>query len=122
MVAMQALRSAPLLARLVLAWLLLFVGMATVAPVMAADPTQAVCSASGVVKTLGQADQDGATAASHHTLECLLCCTSSLPPSPVWHGAQPPQPLGHVLQSIPAARLAAITAAPLPARGPPAVA
>jgi hypothetical protein len=33
--------------------------------------------------------------------------------------AAPVQPLAYVLRSIPAARLAARTAAPLPARGPP---
>ena len=32
---------------------------------------------------------------------------------------EPPEPLSYVLRSIPAARLAAATAAPLPARGPP---
>ena len=117
---MQALRSAPLLARLVLAWLLLFVGIAAWSPVMAADPTQAVCSASGVVKTLGQTGDDGASPASHHTLECLLCCTSTLPPAPLGVMTTASAPLGHVLQSIPAARLAALIAAPLPARGPPA--
>ena len=32
---------------------------------------------------------------------------------------EPVQPLAYVLQSIPAARIASLTAAPLPARGPP---
>jgi len=32
-----------------------------------------------------------------------------------------PLPLGRALQSIPAARIAAATASPLPARGPPAL-
>ena len=36
-----------------------------------------------------------------------------LPPPPAW------QPLALAVQSIPAARIAAATAAPLPARGPP---
>ncbi|HEY5580804.1 MAG TPA: DUF2946 domain-containing protein, partial [Rhodoferax sp.] len=43
------------------------------------------------------------------------------PPPPVAHAAtEPMQALGHVLQGIPAAHIAALSAAPLPARGPPA--
>jgi hypothetical protein len=54
-------------------------------------------------------------------MDCPLCATSSAPPPPVLRlSAEPAQPLAHVLQSIPAAHIAALTAAPLPARGPPA--
>jgi hypothetical protein len=41
-------------------------------------------------------------------------------PPPVAQQAPVVQPLGHATQAIPAARLAALTGAPLPARGPPA--
>jgi len=42
------------------------------------------------------------------------------PPAPAALALPHSQPLGHALQPIEAARLAAATAAPLPARGPPA--
>jgi len=108
----------PRLAALLLAWFMLFVGAASAAPLMKAGPTAALCSASGFVKGLGGADAD-APGASQHSIECALCCfTADAPPAPLsW--APPALPLGHVLQSIPAAHIAALTAAPMPPRGPP---
>jgi hypothetical protein len=110
------------LAALLLAWLVLFVGAAAAAPLMKAGPTEVLCSASGIVKGIGvtSGGQGGeAQAKTQHSIDCVLCCfTADVPVIPVaW--APPAQPLGHVLQSIPAARIAAITAAPLPPRGPP---
>lgn len=84
---------------------------------MKAGPTAALCSASGFVKGMGGIDA-GSTA-SQHSIDCVLCCVAAdAPPTPLSF-APPALPLGHVLQSIPAARIAAITAAPLPPRGPP---
>jgi hypothetical protein len=106
------------LAALLLAWFMLFVGAASAAPLMKAGPTSALCSASGFVKGIGGVGGD-AQAKAQHSIDCVLCCfTADAPTSPVaW--APPAQPLGHVLQSIPSARIAAITAAPMPPRGPP---
>lgn len=58
----------------------------------------------------------------HHGAKCPLCFTV-LPPTatldaPLHH----PQPLGRALQPIVAAHLKAITGAPYPPRGPPALA
>jgi hypothetical protein len=96
----------------------MFVGAASAAPLMKAGPTAALCSASGFVKGIGGPEANTAKA-SQHSIDCVLCCfTADAPPAPLSWSA-PDLPLGRVLQSIPAARIAAITAAPLPPRGPP---
>lgn len=106
------------LAALLLAWFVLFVGAAAAVPLMKAGPTAALCSASDIVKGMGGLEGE-AQAKAQHSIDCVLCCfTADAPAAPVvW--APPAQPLGHVLQSIPAACIAAITAPPLPPRGPP---
>lgn len=48
--AMQSLRRARLLARLVLAWFLLSLGVAVASPIVLPQSMQLVCSASGSVK------------------------------------------------------------------------
>ena len=58
-------------------------------------------------------------AASDTTLFCPLCLLGAAPPLARVHTPQAPHPLGHVRPSIPAAHIAALTAAPPPARGPP---
>jgi hypothetical protein len=116
--ALHTLRRARTLAWLCLAWFVMFVGAASAAPLMKAGPTAALCSASGFVKGIGEPGGNAAKA-SQHSIDCVLCCfTADAPPAPLSWSA-PDLPLGRVLQSIPAARIAAITAAPLPPRGPP---
>ncbi len=84
---------------------------------------QLVCSVQGnklvAVAEHGVVD-DGATHSSdEHTAHCPLCMPAGAPPSLLAWELAPVQPLAHVLQSIPAARLAGLVGAPLPARGPP---
>jgi hypothetical protein len=115
---MQSLRNASFFARLVLAWFALSLGVAIASPIVKPQAVELICSG-GVVKLAGPGD-DGSTPAGPHLLDCPLCAATAAPPL-----AQPQpfaaiQPLGYVLQSIPAARMAALTAAPPPARGPPA--
>ena len=53
-------------------------------------------------------------------LDCPMCLPHAPPPPPVLQLTAPTQsPLRHALQPVERARIAAITAAPLPARGPP---
>jgi hypothetical protein len=116
--ALYTLRNARTVAWLCLAWFVLFVGAASAAPLMKAGPTAVLCSASGLVKGIGNPDA-GSTMASQHSIDCVLCCfTADAPPAPLSF-APPALPMGQMLQSIPAARIAAVTAAPLPPRGPP---
>jgi len=62
--------------------------------------------------------EDGSVAPGMHTLDCSLCAFVAPPPAATQAVVQV-QPLAPAVQSIPAARIAALTAAPLPARGPP---
>ncbi len=116
---MQKLRHAHRLAHWVFAWLVLSMAVAMVSPIVKPTAMELVCSGAGVMKVLIDTD-DGAKKVSGPMLDCPLCVT---------HGGVPPvafsltvasaQPLAHVLQGIPAAHIASLTAAPLPARGPP---
>jgi len=116
---LQSLRNAHLLARFVLVWFALSIGVAIASPLVKPQAIELVCSGAGVMKVLVK-PADGTKEVAGHTLDCPLCATNSAPPPPVARlSAEPLQPLAHVLQSIPAAHMAALTAAPLPARGPP---
>lgn len=114
---MQTLRRAHFLARFVLVWFALSIGVAIASPIVKPQAMALICSGAGVVK-LVQTD-DGVPAPSGHTLDCPLCMISSAPPPVVRLQVEPQQPLAHALRSIPAAHIAGRTAAPLPARGPP---
>jgi hypothetical protein len=118
---MHRLRHAAFLARLVLAWFALSLGVAIASPVVNPQSLELVCSGNGAIKLLVKGEDGKATPGVQHTLDCPLCASLVAPP-PVAANALPVvQPLGHAVRSIPAARIAALTAAPLPARGPPAL-
>ena len=117
---MQALRNASFLARLALAWFALFIGVAAASPMVNPIGVDLVCTASGGAKLLVKGD--AGDQAGTHSLDCPLCIAAGAPP-PLDSGAAVSEPaLAHVLQSIPAARIAALIAAPFPARGPPSAA
>jgi predicted secreted protein len=117
---MQSLRHAHLLARFVLVWFALSIGVAIASPIVKPQAMELICSGAGVMKVLVKTD-DGSKEVASYTLDCPLCANNSAPPPPVARlTAEPVQALAHVLQSIPAAHIASLTAAPLPARGPPA--
>jgi hypothetical protein len=115
---MDVLRRAHLLARLVLVWFALSIGVAVAAPLVNPQAMELICSGSGAMKVLVKTD-DGAKEVSSASLDCPLCASIGAPPPVARAAAEPDQALGHVLAPIPAARIASLTAAPLPARGPP---
>lgn len=116
---MSALRHARYLARLVLAWFVLSLGVAVASPIVHPQALELVCSGSGVVKVVVQGDEGAQELASVH-IACPLCIPAGAPPPlPVAASFDHPPPQGHAVQSIPAARVATAAAAPLPARGPP---
>ena len=119
---MQFLRQSHLITRFVLVWFALFVGVAAAAPLVNPQSMEMVCSGSGVMKLVIQ-DQsqrdEGLGVASGHTLDCSLCGAVNAPPPTTQTLPALEQPLSYALQSIPQARIAALTGAPLPARGPP---
>lgn len=117
---MQSLRNAIVLARLVLAWFALSVGVAVASPLVNPQSIELLCSGSGTMKVLVKAADGTPVQATHTALDCPLCATAGAPPPAPFDGAPLVHPLALAVQPIPAARIAARTAAPLPARGPPA--
>jgi len=115
---MHRLRSARFLARLVLAWFVLSLGVAVASPMVHPQAMELVCTGTGAMKVLIKT-ADGVKEVSSHTLDCPLCATAGTPPPVARSAAQPAQPLSHALRPVPAAHIAWLTAAPLPARGPP---
>ncbi len=118
MLSLQSLRSAHRLARLVLVWFVLSLGVAVASPVVNPQAMELICSGSGAIKVLVKTD-DGVKEVSGVMTDCPLCVVAGTPPPAVRSGAEPVQPLAHVLHPVAAAHIAWLTAAPLPARGPP---
>ena len=116
--AMQFLRQTQSITRFALVWFALFVCVAVASPLINPQSMELVCSGSGVMKLVIQND-DGFSESSGHTQDCSLCGTVGAPPPKAINLPALPQPLAYALQSIPQARIAALTGAPLPARGPP---
>jgi hypothetical protein len=117
---MNALRIPRLTARLVLAWFVMFVAVAGISPLIAPQAMELICSASGGMKLIDKT-ADGSGQQLQHTLDCSLCANlGSAPPTPFHSHAAPADSLSHALRPVVAAHIAWLTAAPPPARGPPA--
>ncbi|WP_198088697.1 hypothetical protein [Variovorax sp. E3] len=115
---MHALRTFCSLHRLVLAWFMASLLIAVASPIVHPQAMELVCSSAGTIKVIVQGE-DGAVELGTAAMDCPLCMVSGPPPATAQLKLPTPLPLGRALQSIPAARLAAATASPLPARGPP---
>lgn len=122
------LRRLTALTRFVLVWFVLSIGVAIASPIVKPQDILLVCSASGamkvVVKNASSSDtndaNDDASSVLSSTMDCPLCMSITAPPPPATQPAiEPVSPLAYALRSIPSAHIAARTAAPLPARGPP---
>ena len=111
-----------LLGRCVLAWFALSIGVASAAPLIQSQGFELICTSTGAMKMVAIGDDGSSdhTALGAGHLDCPMCLPHAAPPPPVLQLAAPTQsPLRHALQPVERARIAAITAAPLPARGPP---
>ena len=121
---MRLLRNHPrflgLVGRWALLWFMLSLGVAVASPLVHPQAVELVCSSAGSVKVVVHTE-DGVQEMGASHLDCPLCVLTGAPP-PARAAAyfDLALPRGRVVQPIPAARLAAATAAPLPARGPPA--
>jgi hypothetical protein len=115
---MQALRNASFLARLVLAWFALSLGVALASPLMKPASVELVCSAGGAIQLVAIGDT-GTQPAPNHTLDCPLCLVAGAPGPFDVHAARFESRPVLVLSFDRCAPLAAAAAAPLPARGPP---
>ena len=121
MSSLQSLRNAHRLTRFVLVWFALFVGVAVASPLVKPQAVHLVCSAIGGVK-LVQLDAAGANvdaAVAHTALDCPACLPLIAPPVADKLAPLPTGNLSHVLQPLPAARLASLLGQPWQARAPP---
>jgi hypothetical protein len=116
---MQRLRHALHITRFVLVWFALSMGVAIASPIVNPHGMDLVCTSTGNMKLVVPGDDDGA--ASSHTLDCPLCASISAPPPAFNTSLTQPSPLAHATQPLAAAHIAAVTAPPLPSRGPPAL-
>jgi len=117
---MQTLRHARFLARLVLVWFALALGVAIASPLVNPQSIELVCASGGAMKLIVKGD-DGGQATSSHTLDCPLCATAGAPPPLAQLPLSPPLALTQALRPITAAHIVSRTAAPFPPRGPPAL-
>lgn len=118
---MHAFRLSRQLIRFVLFLYVLTLGVAIASPLVNPEAMALICTSSGY-KLVSQSDagDKSAGAGMSHLLDCPMCMTAGIVPFPVMGAvAEPPHALAYALRSIPAARLASLTSAPLPARGPP---
>ncbi|MFY3385473.1 DUF2946 family protein [Paracidovorax sp. MALMAid1276] len=102
----------------VLAWFVVSMGVAIASPLVNPQSFEVICSGTGAIKLLVQTDE-GTVEMGAMGMDCPLCATPGAPPPAPAAAVLPPHPLAHALQPVEAARIAAATAAPLPARGPP---
>lgn len=122
MTLLHTLRNTPWLAKLALLWFALTLGTAVASPMVNPQQELVICTGVGMLKVVLAEDGTVTTSATSGTgdaLFCPLCMVGGAPAPFVVNTVVPAHPLSHVLQSIPAAHIAALTAAPLPARGPP---
>ena len=115
---MQPLRNARLIARLVLAWFALSLGVAIASPLVAPKATQLVCSGASVKLIVENSDGTMAEI-GHSALDCPLCAVMNAPPPVANMAVQSPHALSHALLPIQAAHIAARIGAPWQARAPP---
>jgi hypothetical protein len=109
------------LAALVLAWFALVVGLAAAAPWMQPAGLADVCTAA-TPGDPASAPGDSGGSLPRHALDCPFCLPAHAPPPSLDALVVPPAPVVHeaARTSVRAARPATRSAAPLPARGPPA--
>lgn len=121
---LQTIRQAPRLIRAVLAWFVLSVGVAVAAPVLQPQSLTLVCSGTGSVRLVATGDLGGPAGlmAVQHTLDCVMCLALSAPPSVAVYLADTAPLHAGLPLGQPATPITGRTAAPPPARGPPALA
>jgi hypothetical protein len=117
---MQMLRNSTQLARFVLVWFALSVGVVIASHIIKPESTVLICTGAGVTKLVAL-DEDSDKPVNSHTLDCPLCVSYSPPPPIIYASTEPLSGLNFALQSIATAYIACVTAPPLPSRGPPAL-
>ena len=108
------------LIRWALLWFVLSLGVAVASPLVHPLSMELVCSASGSVKAIVHTD-DGAHELGTGHLDCPLCVLGGAPPAAPGVSMPPVVPVVHAAAPVAFPHIAAVTAAPPPARGPPSL-
>jgi hypothetical protein len=119
--AMHYLRNAKNLARFMLVWFALSIGVAVASPMVQPQGMQLVCSGGGAMKIIVAGD-DSSAPTSSHTLDCPLCASIGAPPPLDFVGFVPSIFPSTIATSFAADAPPFALTAPPPARGPPALA
>ena len=117
---MQPLRNAHLLARFVLVWFALSMGLAIASPLVQPKGLQLVCSAAGAITIQFDQGDGGANSGQPKTLDCPLCAAAGTPPPQIALQVLAPMGLAYALHLSADPLSTRRSAAPLPPRGPPA--
>ena len=117
---MQTLRNAHHLARFVLVWFALSMGVAIASPLVQPKGMQLVCSAAGAISIQFDQGDGDLTGSQANTLDCPLCAAVGAPPTQISLQALAPMGLTYALQLSADPQSTHRAAAPFPPRGPPA--
>ncbi|MES2584842.1 MAG: DUF2946 family protein [Pseudomonadota bacterium] len=120
MLPMQTLRNAHLLARFVLVWFVLSMGVAIASPLVQPKGMQLVCSAAGAITVQFDQGDGGLSGSQANTLDCPLCAAAGAPPPQVALQVLAPMGLTQALPITTDPQSTRRSAAPFPPRGPPA--
>ena len=116
---MQSLRNAHQLARFVLVWFVLTLGVAIASPAVHPQAMELICSDAGVYKLVVRGEAEGGLV-KNHTLECPLCVMGGGAPLVMGGPVLPTVlPTAECVQPALSVPVAVQRAAPPPARGPP---
>ena len=115
---MEFLRNTRQWAYYTLVWFALSIGVAGLSPLVGAQDLQLVCSSTGIMKFVASGEAD-ATATSLK-LDCPLCLGVVAPPPVSTLSLLPFESLVYALSRYASNHVVLTSAAPLPARGPPA--
>ena len=119
---MQTLRNAHLIARFVLVWFALSLGVAIASPMVSPQSLQLVCSGSGSMKVISIDAAGKSTTTVSHTLDCPLCASISAPPPVEIIGFSSVAPRAYSAPVQDTGSFTPVLATPPPARGPPSLA
>ncbi|GKT24893.1 DUF2946 domain-containing protein [Acidovorax sp. SUPP3334] len=108
-----------MLARLILAWLVLTLGIAVASPLVQPKAMELICSDGGSAKLVFVDDSGEAEQGAHHGLDCSLCLPAALPLTLGHYELVLPQPSVNARYPFVSAHITALLGAPLPPRGPP---
>lgn len=115
---MQTLRNVRLLARFVLVWFALSIGVAIASPLVKPQSMALVCAGAGGMKFV-KPGVDGSSEPVRLTLDCPLCANLGAPPPPFAANPALVFGLAFALLPIEAARISSLLRGPWQARAPP---